>query len=125
MTAGLVTLVMGVAVGVAALGGPAPAQVPQARPEVCAPAAWEADAQALADELDGAPGADAEALRQELADTGFVPGGAPGTSEAPPVPDDRSWTDTLVEMLLAVIAALDGNGDGEVSVTVIDPNCGG
>jgi hypothetical protein len=127
MTAGLVALVMGVVVGAAALGGPAAANdVPQAQPDACAGVErWEADAQALADELAGASGADAEALRQELADAGFEAGGSPGgagASPQPPPSGNRSWPDALVELVLAVIAALDGNGDGEVPVTVLDPS---
>jgi hypothetical protein len=118
MAAALVTVIAGLAVGSAVLGGPAP--VPVAPPEPCEQAArWEGDAQALADELAGVAGTDEEALRQELADAGFVPGGTPEpTAPAAPAPG----SDLVAALVAALVAVLDTDGDGEVGVTVLGPD---
>jgi len=118
MATALVTAVAGLSVAAAVLAGPAP--VSAAPPEPCAQAPqWERDAQALADELAGVPGADEEVLRQELADAGFVPGGDATAGRT--VPEAGGWPDLVVDLLVAVLAALDTDGDGEVPVTVLGP----
>jgi hypothetical protein len=121
MAAALVTVIAGLALGSAVLGGPAE---PLAQ-EPCEQAApWEADAQALADELAGPRGRDEEVLRQELEEAGFAPGGAPDARDPtePPRSEDTRWSDLLVELLVALVGALDTDGDGEVGVTVLGPD---
>ncbi|MHA6627383.1 hypothetical protein ACU61A_18245 [Pseudonocardia sichuanensis] len=116
MAAALVTVIAGL-VGSAVLGVTAP--VPVAQPEPCEQAApWEVDAQALADDLAGVPGADEEALRQELAEAGFVPGGTPAADPTRPEPG----SDLVDELVAALAAVLDTDGDGEVGVTVLGPD---
>jgi hypothetical protein len=117
MAAALVTVIAGLAVGSAVLGGTAP--VPVAQPEPCEGVArWEVDAQALADDLAGLPGADEAVLRQELADAGFVAGGTPAGEPT----RSGSGPDAVDELVAALAAALDTDGDGEVGVTVLDPD---
>ena len=118
MAAALVTVIASLAVGSAVLGGPVPVSVVQAEPCVQAEP-WEADAQALADELAGVPGADEEVLRQELAEAGFEPGGTSDTAEPR---GSGPWSDLLAELVAALVAALDTDGDGEVGVTVLGPD---
>ncbi len=117
MAAAPVAVIMGLAVGFAVLGGPAAPQADAVEP--CPRAErWEADAQALADELAGASDPGGEALRQELEAAGFVPG-----EPAPAAPGGPDSVATLVaELLAAVFAALDTDGDGELDVTVLGPD---
>jgi hypothetical protein len=114
MAAAPVAVIVGLAVGAAAFAGPA---APSAGPVEPCPRAerWEADAQALADELAGASDPGGEALRQELEEAGFAPGGP-----APARPD--SVATLVAELLAAVFAALDTDGDGELDVTVLGPD---
>lgn len=114
---GLVPAIVGLAFGATVLSGPAPRVEPV---EPCEGVSqWEADAQALADELAGASGADEEALRQELEDAGFVPGGTAPDAAAPSAPGTRGRPDVVAELVAAIVAALDTDGDGEVAVTVL------
>jgi hypothetical protein len=119
MAVGLVSVIAGLAVGVALLGGPDPGRHLQAEP--CAKAEqWETDAKALADELADVPGPEASRLRQDLATEGFVPGDSPPSSQggARP-PAEGGLPQVLVDLLIAIVSALDTDGDGEVGVTVL------
>jgi hypothetical protein len=122
MAAGPVELVAGVVIAASALTasalpGPVPAAPRPAQPVPCAePAAWEADAQRLADALDGVTGdADADRLRDRLGTAGFVAGdGSTGRGEGD-VAD-------LVTDLLAALTGAGGDGRVDAAVIVVGPD---
>lgn len=120
MAVGPIGLVAGVvlagsALTASTLTAPASAAPRPAQAVPCAePAAWETDAQRLADALDGVTGdADADRLRQRLEAAGFVPGGG-----APPGSAERD----LADLVTGLLAALTGGTPRNVQVVVIGPD---